>query len=97
MNYNIAIVDEAKIDFRASLIWYKNINPKLSEKFYISFQQSVAIIKKDPLLFQIRYDNIRIKIMTPFPYLIHYIVNNNAIVIQAIYHCSRNSELNIFK
>jgi len=51
MNYSIVIVDEAKIDFRTSFTWYKNINPKLSEKFYISFQQSLAVIKKRSFAF----------------------------------------------
>ena len=95
MNYKIIIVDEAKIDFRESLLWYKNINPKLAKRFHLSFKESLTIIKKKPFHFQIRYDDVRIIMLTTFPYLIHYSINKNRIVIKAIYHSSRDSKLNI--
>jgi hypothetical protein len=95
MNYKIVIIDEAKIDFRKSFVWYKNIDPKLAKRFYLSFKKSLAIIKKNPFQFQIRYNEVRIIMLTTFPYLIHFTVNKNVIVIKAIYHSSRDSKLNI--
>jgi hypothetical protein len=94
MSYKIVIIDEAKIDFRKSLYWYKNINPKLSKRFQLSFIESLAIIKKNPFHFQIRYDDVRIIMLTTFPYLIHFSIIGNTIVIKAIYHSSRDSKLN---
>ena len=96
MNYNVIIVKEAKIDYRKSIFWYKDINPKLATRFNSSFKESLSIIKKNPLLFQIRYDEIRVKIFTSFPYAIHYSVNDNYIVIKLICHTSRDGKLNIF-
>jgi hypothetical protein len=95
MNYKIFIVDEAKIDFRESLFWYKNVDPKLAKRFHLSFKKSLSIIKKNPIHFQIRYDDVRIIMLTTFPYLIHYSIYKNSIVIKAIYHSSRDSKLNI--
>lgn len=95
MNYRIVIIDEAKIDFNESLFWYKNINPKLAKRYYQSFKESLGIIKKNPLHFQIRYNEVRIIMLTSFPYLIHFTVYKNSIVIKAIYHSSRDSKLNI--
>jgi hypothetical protein len=95
MSYKIIIVDEAKIDFRESLLWYKNIDSKLAKRFNLSFKESLTIIKKNPFHFQIRYDDVRILILTTFPYLIHYSIHKNSIVIKAIYHSSRDSKLNI--
>lgn len=95
MNYKIVIIDEAKIDYRESLFWYKNINPKLAKRFHLSFKESLEIIKNNPFHFQIRYNDVRIIMLTSFPYLIHYSVNKNLIVIKAIYHSSRDSKLNI--
>ena len=74
MNYKIFIVDEAKIDFRESLFWYKNVDQKLAKRFHLSFKKSLSIIKKNPFHFQIRYDDVRIIMLTTFPYLIHYII-----------------------
>ena len=53
MNYKIVIIDEAKIDFRESLFWYKNVDPKLAKRFHLSFKESLEIIKKNPFHFQI--------------------------------------------
>lgn len=95
MNYKIVIIDEAKIDFKETLFWYKNVDPKLAKRFHLSFKESLAIIKKNPFHFQIRYNDVRIIMLTTFPYLIHFTVGKTDIVIKAIYHSSRNSKLNI--
>lgn len=60
MIYRVVIIEEAKIDYKKSILFYKDINPKLAIKFNDSFKKSIAVIQKNPLLFQIRYDNIRI-------------------------------------
>ena len=96
MIYKIVIIDEAKEDYKKSLFWYKNINQKLGIKFNESFKNSLKLIQSNPLQFQIRYDNTRVKIFKSFPYLIHYTVYNNTIVIKQICHSSQVSDLNIY-
>ena len=96
MNYKIVIIEEAKIDYKKTLLWYKNINPKLAVRFNNSFKESITIIKKDSLLFQIKYDQIRVVFLKTFPYVIHYSIYENCIVIKSIFHTSRDSELNLF-
>lgn len=97
MSYKIIIVDEAKIDFKESINWYKDINPKLAHRFILSFKESLVVIKNDPFHFQIRYDDVRIIMLTSFPFLIHFTVTENVIIIKAVFHSSRDSKLNIFK
>ncbi len=96
MNYKTVIVDEAKVDFRESFYWYKEVNQKLAARFQISFKQSLSIIQQNPLLFQIRYDDVRITLFKAFPYSIHYTINKNFIIVKAIYHTSRDSKINHF-
>lgn len=96
MSYKIVIIDEAKMDYKEALKYYKDINPKLGKRFNQSFKDSLDLIKKKPELFQIRFENIRIKMLKTFPYLIHFTIYDNLIVIKAIYHSSRNSKLNLF-
>ena len=84
-----------KLIFRESLLWYKNIDSKLAKRFHLSFKEGLTIIKKNPFHFQTRYDDVRIIMLTTFPYLIHYSISKNRIVIKAIYHSSRDSKLNI--
>ncbi|MFC4739653.1 type II toxin-antitoxin system RelE/ParE family toxin [Flavobacterium ponti] len=96
MNYKIVIIDEAKLDYKEALNYYKDINPKLGKRFNQSFKDSLDLIKKKPELFQNRFENVRIKMLKTFPYLIHFAIYDNLIVIKAIYHSSRNSKLNLF-
>jgi hypothetical protein len=83
-----------KLILENRFIGTKNINPKLSKRFQLSFIESLVIIKKNPFHFQIRYDDVRIIMLTTFPYLIHFSIIGNTIVIKAIYHSSRDSKLN---
>lgn len=87
------MVEEAKLDFKKTLEWYKSIQPKLGENFTKSFKESLKIFKSNPLLFQIRYDNCRVALIENFPYLIHFNNYDNIIVITAIFHTSRNAEI----
>jgi len=96
MSYKVVIIKEAKLDFREALNYYKDINPKLSKRFIQSFKESLKIIKEKPELFQVRFDDVRIKIFKTFPYLIHYTIYKDLIVIKAILHSSRNSKFNRF-
>ena len=94
MNFKILILEEAKSDVRESIAWYKNINPMLSKRFVNSFNNSVKQIKENPFRFQIRYDEIRVVLLKTFPYLIHFSIDNEIIVIKAVLHTSRNSKIN---
>jgi hypothetical protein len=96
MKYKIVTIDEAKIEFRKSFYWYKDINPVLSKRFYNSYKESLLIIRKNPIIFQICYDEVRIKMFDEFPYLIHYRVIDNLIIIQSVCHSSRDGNLNLF-
>lgn len=96
MSYKVVIIDEAKLDFREALNYYKVINPKLSKRFNQSFKESLKIIKEKPELFQMRFDDVRVNMLKTFPYLIHYTICGDIIVIKAILHSSRNSKLNRF-
>ncbi|OXA88856.1 hypothetical protein B0A62_21720 [Flavobacterium hydatis] len=96
MIYKVVIIEEAKIDYKKSLFFYKDIHPKLAVRFNDSFKKSITIIKKNPLLFQIRYDNVRIIFFKSFPYALHYSIYENCIVIKSIFHTSRDNELNLF-
>ena len=53
---------------------------------------TLALIERNYLGFQVRYDDVRIAFTSRFPYGIHFIVENNEIIVIGIYHASRNPE-----
>lgn len=94
MAYKIIILDKAKLDVTESVKWYDNISKTLWKRFLSSFKTSVNIIYQNPYSYQIRYDDVRLFILKTFPYLIHFSVDGNLIIIKAVLHTSRDSEIN---
>ena len=70
--------------------------PKAPLEFGDDGDRSLKIIKEKPELFQVRFDDVRVNMLKTFPYLIHYTIYGDIIVIKAILHSSRNSKLNRF-
>lgn len=96
MNYKVVILSEAKVELREAIAYYKDINPKFSSRFLESFKESLNIIKGELMLFQLRCDDVRIKMLKTFPYLIHYSIYESEVVIKLICQSSKDSDINIF-
>ncbi len=91
MNYKVLILEEAQLEFKESLDWYKNINPILSNRFTTSFKKCIFLIRRNPYQFQIRYENVRVILLEKFPYLIHFSVEIETIQIKSLFHTSRDT------
>lgn len=55
------------------------------KRFANSFNNSVKQIKENPFRYQIRYDEIRVVLLKTFPYLIHFSIDNEIIVIKLFF------------
>lgn len=93
MNYNLIILPRAVQDIREINFSYKCLSKKLANRFNVALKKEVSIIKQNPMHFQIRYDDFRVCKVNKFPYLIHYEIIDNLIVINAVYHTSRDSKI----
>ena len=93
MNYSLKILPESKQDIKEIALWYGGKQSNLGKKFINAIKKEVVIIHKNPLLCQIRYDNVRIAYTKTYPYSIHYTIYDNTIVIKAVYHTSRDSKI----
>jgi len=92
MSYNLIILPHAVQDIREINFSYKSLNKKLAERFNEALKKEIQIIKKNPMIFQIRYDDFRVCKVEKFPYLIHYEINDKLIIINAVYHTSRDAK-----
>jgi hypothetical protein len=93
MSYNLIILEFAEQDIQGINFNYKSIRKELAIRFNKSLRREIKIIHKNPFLYQIRYDNVRLALIEKFPYKIHFVVYSDAIVIKAIYHTSRDSKV----
>lgn len=93
MIYNLLILPKAEQDIKEINFNYKLINKSLAKKFNDALKKEVNIIHQNPYLYQIRYDELRMAKIDKFPYSIHFEIYSDAIVINAIYHNSRDSKI----
>ena len=93
MIYKLIILPQAVQDIREINFSYKSLNRKLASRFNKALKKEVRIIKQNPMLFQIIYDDFRVCKVEKFPYLINYGIHDNLIIINAIYHTSRDSKI----
>jgi plasmid stabilization system protein ParE len=97
MNYKIILLPKAYEDIKEINKFYKKINIELAKRFNSNLKIEIKNMANNPLLFQVRYDlTFRVIKINDFPYLIHFELLQNNIIINAIYHSSRDSKLNEF-
>jgi len=75
-------------DILEAVHYYKKISPELAQLFLKRISEAKDSIALSPEGYQIRYKNVRIKMLQQFPYHIHYLINSEKqqIIILAILH-----------
>jgi len=90
--YQLLISDESRLDILDAFSWYESRRPGLGKDFELCLEAGLSQLKRDPLLFQKRYKNLRIYFIDRFPYGIHYLIEADTIKVLAVFHTSRNPQ-----
>lgn len=85
----LVVSPKLKEDFESYYLYYKKINHTLAVKFKNELKQAKIDIKAIKF-FEIRYKNIRCYPLNKFPFMIHFVVEENTIYLLALIHTSRN-------
>jgi plasmid stabilization system protein ParE len=93
--YKVIILPLAKNDIKQAATWYNAQQFELGKRFTQDVRKKVSLIRKNPLSFAVRYDNIRTVVLEFFPFMIHYSIHadEKTILISAVLHTSRNPNL----
>lgn len=82
----------AKEDIRETALWYNQQQNGLGKPFTKEVRNKVIAIKENPFAFSIRYDHVRTAIIEVFPFMIHFVVENDTIIISSVFHTSLGSK-----
>jgi mRNA-degrading endonuclease RelE of RelBE toxin-antitoxin system len=95
MGFKIHIHPKAYTDIQKAVDYYNEQQKGLGEKFYKTIVKSFETLKANPY-YQIRYDNIRCYYTNPFPFLIHFNIDEEQgkVYVLAIVHTSLNPDNN---
>ncbi len=87
--YKVKILPAAKQDIREAAKWYNEQQPGLGLRFTSYVRHKIHSITANPLAFSVKYSDIRAVVLDVFPYMVHFEVEGNKIIISAVLHTSR--------
>lgn len=93
--YNVKIEQEALSDIQEITDWYNEQQSGLGARFQKTAIQQINSLYKVPLLYAIRYKEIRCMVIKKFPYMAHFYINNenNTVEVLAVISTDRNPKL----
>lgn len=80
MAYKLVIKPEVYTDIQSGVDWYNSKQEGLGRRFFEAIEKEYVVLKKAPV-FQVRYDDVHCLPVKKFPYMIHFIVEENAKVV----------------
>lgn len=92
MSLPIIIKPEAEADLYMARTWYDKQLSGLGNHFLDEISSAFEEIQKWPLLSPIIINEVRLKLLKRFPYLLLYRVDESQLTIIAVYHTSRSPE-----
>jgi ParE toxin of type II toxin-antitoxin system, parDE len=90
MSYTVFNHKEVKNDVLAAKDWYKSQQKGLEKRFANEVKNTLNYLIKNPLLFQVKYKNIRTAYTEVFPFGLHYHLNQDSktITVLGVFHTS---------
>lgn len=92
MAFTIEITEAAEKEIREAFLCYEEQREKLGSKFEEHVTKAIDDIRKNPFKYQVRYKSIRVQFLKKFPFGVHYVVNEEKILLVAVFHTSLDPE-----
>lgn len=93
----IRYTDRAKQELDSAFAWYESRRKGLGFEFLESVENSLNRLLMFPELYAVCYANFRRCVIKHFPYVIFYTLENQDIVIHAVFNSRRNPEDRTFE
>ena len=81
-----------RTDLHAAFDWYEDQRPGLGYEFAMEFRSALRRLRDGPLLYSIRFADVRRLNLDRFPYGLFYVVRTAEIRLMAVLHGSRDIE-----
>ena len=86
----VVFIKEALFDVEEIVLWYEEQREGLSYDFELCLEVGIHEIQRNPDAFQKRYKSVKIRFIQRFPFGIHYIIEENKIIVLGVFHTSRS-------
>ena len=82
MSYQLLILEEALLDMEDAIEFYDTFQAQ--QKFSKRLQEGLKVVKENPLILAVKYNNVRIYNLRPYKHQIHQSKFNSAYNLWAI-------------
>ena len=89
MSFTLIVNPHATQDAEESAIWYEKQKAGLGKEFVKAIDEGINSIQNNPYHFSVLKKNFRRIIIGKFPFGIFYLIENNTIIILAVWHFKR--------
>ena len=89
MSFSVVFRRIAKREFDDAISWYQDRHEGLGREFSVAVEQQLERIALLPYQFACVRGDVRRAVLQRFPYSIHFIVEDDRIVVLAIFHARR--------
>ena len=84
MKYTMTVKPEAELDILESAKWYEEKQKNLGVRFLDEIDEKLKLVAQNPLNYQVRYKTIRMALVEHFPYAIHFLIEEEKIIVLAV-------------
>lgn len=93
--YRIKIAAEALSDIRDITVWYDSQKAGLGKIFKDIVIKQINDLAENPLIFTVRYKEIRCMLVKKFPYMVHFYINQkiSTVEVLAVISTDRNPKI----
>ena len=81
-----------RADLQAAFDWYEDEQAGLAHAFAVDFRNAYRRLREGPLLYAIRFADVRRVNFSRFPYGIFYTLKSEELIVIAVLHASRDTE-----
>ncbi len=90
MNREVVFSPDSEAEVRDAYIWYENRRPGLGADFILCIEEVLDRIRRSPEQYPVVHRGVRRALIRRFPYGIFYLLEEETIVVMAVFHGSRD-------
>ena len=89
MSFQLVVNPRASTDAEEATIWYEKQRKGLGREFVQAIDEAINSILSNPYKFVVIREDFRRMVIPRFPFGIFYLIENNTVVILAVWHFKR--------
>ncbi len=92
MSYLLTVRKEAELDINCVFEHYEMQRVGLGHDFLLCIEEGLSKIERNPAHYRIIYKELRRISIRRFPYRILYLVQNNSVIVTAVFHARKDPQ-----